>query len=284
MTHSIDSLNNKTVLITGGARGIGKGLAKACLEEGARVIITNLDSDTARTTCAELSSLGDIRAVRCDATDRGAVDALMDDIWSNEGPVDLVFCNAGAGGMEKLLETSIESVRHQFATNFESALHIAQSYVPRMSAGDRPGHIMFTGSENSLVFPEGNAPLAMGIYGCTKHSMLILAEWLRYELRKSPVSVSLLLPGPVLTERLAETFAALENDPSNPDLRSVMPAEAEQVLRDRFITPETCAAIAIRGLKLGLFFIPTQKHIRDDVDKRYREVSDAFDQLEAHLG
>jgi len=272
----MQTLADKAVLITGGAQGIGKGLARACLREGARVVITNLDTEVAARTVAELSELGEIRAVRCDATDRSAVDALLDGIWAREGALDLAFGNAGAGAMCPVLEMPLEDVHAQFSLNVDACLHLAQSLVPRWTAEQHPGHIMFTGSENSLVLPAGNADLAMGVYGATKHALLILTEWMRYELRGTPVTVSMLLPGPVLTERLAATFQTLTENPDDPALRAVFTREAEQTLRERFITPDQCAEIALEGLRKGLFFIPTQAYIKEDVDARYREVSDAF--------
>lgn len=273
------TLEGKTVLVTGGARGIGKGLAEACLSEGARVIITNLDAKVAAQTVNELSAIGQIRAVRCDATDRGAVDDLFDDIWSNEGPVDIAFSNAGAGGMARILDTPIEDVHQQFSTNFDSAIHLTQSYARRLIQADRAGHIMFTGSEHSLVVPSDNADLAMGIYGSTKHALVVLAEWLRFELKDSKVGISVLMPGPVLTEGLAATFETLASNPNDPGLRSRFSQTSEQTLRDRFITPQTCAEIALRGLQQGLFFIPAQPHIKADVDARHKELIDAFEAL-----
>ena len=275
----METMKDKTVLVTGGAQGIGKGLARACLSAGARVVITNLDRAIAAGTVSELSALGEIRAVRCDATDRAAVDALFDDIWATEGPVDLAFCNAGAGAMRPILETPIEDVHQQFAVNVDSALHLTQSLVPRLVDAGRGGHIMFTGSENSLVVPAGNVDLAMGIYGGTKHALLVIAEWLRHELRDTGVTVSVLMPGPVLTERLAATFDALAENPNDPTLRATIPESAERVLRERFISPDQCAEMALKGLSKGLFFIPTQAYIKDDVDARYREVSDAFNAM-----
>ena len=274
----MDSLQDKTVLVTGGAQGIGKGLARAFLREGARVVITNLDRAVAQATVEELSALGSIRSVRCDATDFPAVDALLDDIWATEGPVDLVCGNAGAGAMQPLMDTPMEDVRRQFAVNFDSCVYLAQSYVRHLSANDgqASGHIMFTGSEHSLVLPEGSAPLSMGIYGSTKHALLIFAEWLRDELRDANVGVSMLLPGPVLTERLAATFAALDANPDDPELRARFAPSAEQALRDRFISTDECAEMALKGLKAGLFFIPAQPHIKADVDKRHREITAAF--------
>ena len=107
---TFDSLEDKTVLVTGGARGIGKGIARACLKGGASVVITNLNPEVGRAAEAELSSLGKVRAVSCDATDRTAVESLVDDIWSAEGGLDLVFSNAGRGGAERALDASMDDI------------------------------------------------------------------------------------------------------------------------------------------------------------------------------
>lgn len=273
---TITSLKGKTVLVTGGARGIGKGIARACLEEGARVVITNLDIAVGKETEAELSSLGSIRAMRCDGTDRQAIDELMDDIWAHEGPIDVVFSNAGRGFSVSTLEASIADVNDIFSTNYNSAVHLAQSYIPRMIALDRPGHVMFTGSEHSVGLPAGNEGLNFGFYGATKHALLALAEWLRADLQQTCVSVSLLMPGPVLTESLASTFEILETDPDNQQIRQQFSKEVEALLRERMISTRQCAQLALKGLKQGLFYIPTQSYIKSDIDRRNEELEKAF--------
>ena len=274
-----DSLKDKTVLVTGGARGIGKGIARTCLGEGARVIITNLNADVGAATAAELSSLGEIRSVVCDGTDRAAVDALVEDIWSNEGHLDLVFSNAGRGGSERVLQASEQDIHDIFATNFESSVNIARSCVPRMLEAGSPAHIMFTGSEHSVGLPAGNEALGFAFYGATKHALLIMAEWLRSDLRGTNVSVSLLLPGPVLTEGVAAAFAQLDEDPDHPVIRQQFSPEVERLLRERIITTDECAAVALRGLRAGLFYIPAQAYIRTDIDRRYQEMAEAFEAL-----
>ena len=276
---TITSLKGKTVLITGGARGIGKGIARACLKERAQVVITNLDIAVGKKTEEELSSLGSIRAIRCDGTDRQAVDELMEDVWANEGPIDVAFSNAGRGFSASTLEASIEGVNDIFATNYISSVHLAQSYVPRMIALDRPGHIMFTGSEHSVGLPAGNEGLNFGFYGATKHALLALAEWLRADLQQTSMSVSLLMPGPVLTEGLAGTFKILETDPENLQIRQQFSKEVEALLRERMISTQQCAQHALQGLKQGLFYIPTQSYIKSDIDRRHEELERAFSLL-----
>jgi 3-oxoacyl-[acyl-carrier protein] reductase len=276
---TFESLNGKVVLVTGGARGIGKGLAAACLADGAKVVITNLNADTGRRAQTELSSLGPVRSVRCDATDRGDVEALLDDIWRTEGPLDLVFSNAGTGGRQRALEAPVEDVRGLMATNFESSVQIAQSCIRRMLREDKPAHVMFTASEHAVGLPAGNEDLGFAFYGASKHAMLIFAEWLRADLAGTNVSVSLLMPGPVLTEGVADAFRQLDQNPDNPAIRAVFSKSVEALLRARAISTERCAQVALQGLRAGLFYIPTQPHIRQDIDRRYQELTAAFERL-----
>lgn len=265
-------LTGKRVLVTGGAQGIGKGLAKACLGRGATVVICNLDEQVAAATVDELSALGPIRAERCDVAERAQVDALLDGMEQREGLPDIVFCNAGYGGVSPILEMPMADVERLFAVNFHSMIHLTQSYVPRVRNAGGNGHIMYTGSENSLVAPPYLKDVNMGMYGATKHAMLVLAQWLRWELEGSGVDVSVLLPGPVLTERLAESFGSAAADDRFSD-------ESAQKLREMFMTTDACAEVALAGLEKGLFYIPTQPHIRADVEARHREIMAAFDAL-----
>ena len=274
------NLHGKTVLITGGAQGIGKGIARQSLLAGASVVITNLDDAVGQATEAELSSLGSIRRVRADVTDDAATAALLDDVFAREGRLDVVFANAGAGMMKPLMDCSPADVTSQFDLNYFSNLRLTQDYVRRVQKRGAVGHIMYTGSENSLVMPPDNAELKMGIYGATKHALLVTAQWLRHELAGTGVSVSVLMPGPVLTESLASTFSALATAAADDPLHQVIPPHAEKVLRERFISCDECGRIALKGLELGLFFIPTQGYILEDVNARHRELVAAFKALE----
>lgn len=270
------NLQGKTVLVTGGAQGIGKGIARQSLLAGASVVITNLDDAVGTATEHELKSLGPIRRVRADVTDATSSAALLDDIFAREGRLDVIFANAGAGLMKRLMDCTPADVSSQFDLNYFANLYLTQAYVGQIRKRGATGHVMFTGSENSLVMPPDNAELKMGIYGATKHALLVTAEWLRHELQGTGVTVSVLMPGPVLTESLAGTFAALAKAGPDDPLHAVIPPHAEKALRERFISCDECGSIALKGLELGLFFIPTQGYILDDVKKRQAELGAAF--------
>ena len=279
MRKRFKSLKNKNVLVTGGARGIGKGIAKECLKEGARVFITNLDEQVGHATEKELSLLGEITSLQCDGTDRAQVESMVVGLWKREGPLDLVFSNSGSGNQHRVLEANTDEIQKILATNFESAVNIAQCCVPLMIKEQNEAHIMFTGSEHSVSLPKGNESLGFAYYGVTKHAMLIMAEWLRHDLSGTNVSVSLLLPGPVLTESVANTFDMLAKEPGSPQFRAIFSEKVELLLRERAITTEQCAEIALKGLRAELFYIPTQKYIFGDVENRFNEMKTSFQLL-----
>jgi short-subunit dehydrogenase len=95
------------------------------------------------------------------------------------------------------------------------------------------------------------------------------------------MSVSLLMPGPVLTESLASTFKILETDQDNRQIRQQFSKEVEALLRERMISTQQCAQRALHGLKQGLFYIPTQSYIKLDIDRRHDEIERAFAALDA---
>ena len=122
---------------------------------------------------------------------------------------------------------------------------------------------MLTGSENSLSVPDAVKRFAMGVYGASKHGLLIMAEWLREEAREKPLDLHVLLPGGVYTPLVAGGL---------PDFDKLPPEM-------NMISPERCAELALKGMDLGLFYIPTHAHLADDMQPRVRGVADALKAL-----
>ena len=72
------------------------------------------------------------------------------------------------------------------------------------------------------------------------------------------------------------TFKILETDPENQQIRQQFSKEVEALLRERMISTQQCAQLALQGLKQGLFYIPTQSYIKSDIDRRHEELERAF--------
>jgi NAD(P)-dependent dehydrogenase (short-subunit alcohol dehydrogenase family) len=254
---------DKVVLVTGAASGIGRALAVAMAARGARVIAADIDGAGA----AETARLTGGDALTVDLAQPGAAVDLIDRAHALAGRVDMIASNAGMGsgpGPKRLLKADLDAPRvaAMFEVNMFAAIRLVQAWVPRLEADGRRGRLMITGSENSLSVPDAVKTFGLGLYAASKHGVLVLAEWLRQEMAggNKPLDVHILLPGGVYTGMTAD---GLGPDPAG------WPADMH------VITAERCAEIALDGLDKGLFWIPTHRHLADDMGPRHDGIADA---------
>ena len=252
---------NTTALVTGAASGIGKALAEALVARGAFVVMADVDEAGVQAVAAAIG--GRAYAIAVDLAAPAAAASLIEQSFGWRGRLDLVCSNAGIGRNKKLKNESLgPETERLFAVNFFAAVRIAQAYLRVLEPSGARGRLMITGSENSLSVPAAVKGRGLGLYGATKHGVLIVAEWLRDE-SASTLDVHVLMPGAVYTPLIARVL---------PD-----PALAPPELG--LIMPERCAEIALKGMDLGLFYIPTHAHIAHDIEPRYRGVLDALTAL-----
>lgn len=250
-----------TALVTGGASGIGKALAQALMARGAKVIIADIDETKLRATGAEI---GAAKAIACDLADPDAPARLIEDTYAVTGRLDLVCSNAGIGNNRRLMKTTLDDgVKRLFDVNLFAALRLAQAYHARLVAGGTRGRMLFTASENSLSVPAAVKGMGLGLYAASKHALLIMLEWMRDELKDAPLDIHVLMPGAVYTPLVARNL---------PDPK-MAPPELDMIM------PEQCAERALKGLDLGLFYIPTQPHLARDMRPRTEGVAQALDAL-----
>jgi NAD(P)-dependent dehydrogenase (short-subunit alcohol dehydrogenase family) len=186
------SLTGKVVAITGGGRGIGRAIAQALADEGARVAIGDLDRGSAEGAAAEL---GDgARGYGLDVSDHAAYTAFIDDVERNVGPLDVLVNNAGIMPVTPLVDETPESIVRQLEVNLHAVIHGTQEAMRRM-VPRRTGHIV---NVSSIAGRTGFPYLAT--YCATKHGVVGLSEAARVELRGTGVEVSVVMPSTVRTE------------------------------------------------------------------------------------
>lgn len=250
-----------TALVTGGASGIGKALARALVDRGAYVVVADLEQAKVADAVSELE--GKALGLVCDLADASDAKRAVDEAFAWRGRLDLVCSNAGIGHNKKLKNEMFGApVERLFAVNCFAAVHIAQAYLKVLETTGARGRLMITGSENSLSAPAAVKGRGLGLYGATKHGLLIIAEWLAAECRDA-LDVHVLMPGAVYTPLIAKALP----DPS------LAPASLHLMM------PERCAEIALKGMDLGLFYVPTHAHIGDDIKPRYEGVQAALREL-----
>lgn len=249
----------RLALVTGAASGIGKALAEALAARGARLVIADRDEAGAAAVAAALGGA----AIGCDLSDLTAPEQLLADVVTTHGVPALICSNAGLGRNRRMLKEEFGTEAWSlFQLNLFSGLRLAQVYVAACEEAGIRGRMMLTCSENSLSVPDAVKTFGLGLYGATKHGLLIALEWLRNEAAAAgkPIDLHALCPGGVLTPPIAAQL---------PDPSAAPPGF-------HLIAPERCAELALAGMDAGLFYIPTHPHIADDMRVRSNGIEAAL--------
>ena len=160
-------LVRQVVVITGGAGGIGEATARAFAAQGAEVAVLDLDGGKADEVADGIGGLG----LRCDVTDRDAVNAAFDTICDAHGGVDLVVSNAGAAWQGGIGEVDEATLRRSFELNFFGHQNVAQAAVRVMLAQRTGGALLFNASKQAV-----NPGPGFGPYGLPKAATLFLMK------------------------------------------------------------------------------------------------------------
>lgn len=180
----------KTVLITGGSRGLGLVLAREFAGHGARLVICARDSDELDIARAELSSRGtEVLAVPCDLADRQQVHNLVDAAIRHFGSIDVLVNNAGTIGVTPIEHATMEDYHYAMDTNFWGAVHTAYYLVPHMQQR-RSGRIVNISSIGGKIGVPHLAP-----YCASKFALNGWSRSLRGELMKDGIVVTTVIPG-----------------------------------------------------------------------------------------
>ena len=209
MSRTSRDLDGSVVAITGGARGIGRATAQACVRAGMRVAIGDLDLAAAQLTARELGD-GTI-AVELDVSNRSSVRRFLDATEERLGPLDALINNAGIMHLGRLVDEDDASTRRQVDINVHGVLHGMKEALPRMTARRR-GHVV------NIASTAGKAGFAgAATYSGTKHFVVGASEAVRFELRGSGVEISCVLPVVVRTELAAGVSKARFVDHLEPE-------------------------------------------------------------------
>jgi NAD(P)-dependent dehydrogenase (short-subunit alcohol dehydrogenase family) len=228
------SWTGKICLVTGGARGVGRAIARALAQAGAIVQVGDVDVPTAATEAerAEFGA-GSIEFVRCDVTDDDSVRAWTEGAFRRFGKIDVLVNNAGLVRWDDVLRLPVEDARRMMRVAFDGMVLCTQAVLPRMLAAGA-GRIVNMGSIAGDVFVFGGC----AAYAASKAAVNAYTRVLQAELAGSPVRVTLVCPGPVRGTRFDEDVTT----------RRLLPSVAERFPK---VGLDDLAAGVLRALSAG---------------------------------
>ncbi len=188
------SIDGAVAVVTGGASGIGKGIARALLRRGARVVIADIEEPVLQRAVGELAPLGPVEGVRTDVSNEESVTALADHVFETHGYCNLLFCNAGvtSGGGGKPWQQEPNDWRWCFGVNVFGVAICTWAFVPRMIASNQPGQVIVTSSGDGGFAPVPTA----SVYASSKAAASCFTEALNHNLisEGTKVRASVLYP------------------------------------------------------------------------------------------
>jgi 3-oxoacyl-[acyl-carrier protein] reductase len=194
------SLQGRTAIVTGGSKGIGKGIAETFAAAGVNVVITGrnqADIDSAVTELAHHP--GTVSGVAADVTSQDDCRRVVAEAVARHGTLDIVCANAGVFPLAKLEDLTPDDLEHVLGTNFKGTVYIVQAAVSALEASGH-GRVIIT---SSITGPITGYP-GWSHYGASKAAQLGFIRTAAMELAPKHITMNAVLPGNVITEGLIE--------------------------------------------------------------------------------
>ena len=186
------NLLERVILVTGGGRGIGRAIARACVAEGARVVVVGRGAEACRATVEELEP-GRADWLTCDVSDPDQVKAMVEEVVARHGRLDGIVINAGRSAGGPLADLTAEALREGVDTKVIGSLAVVQAALPALRQSDQARVVNIGGVSAQRVTP-GAAVTAIANSG-----MNTLTAYLARELAPEGINVNCVIPGYILT-------------------------------------------------------------------------------------
>ena len=264
---AFNDLRGKTAVVTGGASGMGKGIAQALIAEGMRVFIADIERELLQSTAGEIGAT----AIQADVSDFGSVRELARRSCELAGTVHVICNNAGVGPMGRIRDLSLEDWRWVLDVNLWGVIHGVQAFLPILTANPEGGHIINTASIGGLVTMPG-----LGAYAVSKYGVVALSETLAQELAEdgARVGVTVLCPGPTRTNIKTST----RNRPGGlgqGGLRDIDLEKTEFGAAARWIEPLEAGRVVVEAMRRGELYAFTHPEQLGAVEARFAAIQAA---------
>jgi NAD(P)-dependent dehydrogenase (short-subunit alcohol dehydrogenase family) len=270
----MQNLPGKTAFVTGGASGIGLGIAKALLRAGMHVVIADVRDDHLRAAQAELGSAERLLALKLEVTDRAAYARAADAAEKRFGKIHLLCNNAGVAVVGPTILATYADWDWVMGVNLGGTINGIVTILPRIQKHGEGGHIVNTASMSGLM-PHPGAT----IYGTSKGAVVSMIECMRAELEPQGIICSAFCPGAVqsdIANAAKNRPAALaETGYAESDKRRQQGGNFFHLYR----TKEEVGERVLQGILNDELYIMTHSEFREGVEDRAQAMCAAVPRL-----
>jgi NAD(P)-dependent dehydrogenase (short-subunit alcohol dehydrogenase family) len=277
----VKDLAGRVAVVTGGASGIGRGLAERFAAESMRVVVADIEEPPLQETVQSIRARGgEAAAVTCDVSSWSSVEALRDACTAAFGPADVLCNNAGVAATGAVSELSIRSWEWCLGVNLWGVIHGCRAFLPAMIERGS-GHIVNTASILGHLTSGG-----LGPYNVSKHGVVALSETLHAEMQAdgTGVGVTCLCPGLVSTnildsernrpERLQDQSGVAGSWDSDAVAGSAE-SETRAAIRDLYaqaLRPSAVADMVVRAVQDNELWLFTDRDFDSAIAARHRDI------------
>ncbi len=266
------NLAGKVAFITGGASGMGLGMARAFADEGMKLMLADVNEVRLSAAEQEFKDQGvDVATIICDVSKLKQVNAAADATIEHFGKVHVLCNNAGinvGGTYEELSQQDWDWV---IAVNQLGVQYGISAFLPKIKAHGEGGHIVTTSSMAGMV----NAGPGWAPYNASKFAVVVMNEVLYSELKETNIGVSVLCPGAVATN----IIEAADSRPSNFGSSGDKPVIAGDVaeLLEHGLDPDVVGKLVLEGIQEEQFYLFTDPRMFKAVERRFERIQRGFD-------
>ncbi|MDF1831081.1 MAG: SDR family NAD(P)-dependent oxidoreductase [Porticoccaceae bacterium] len=266
------NLAGKVAFITGGASGMGLGMARAFAGEGMKLMLADVNEVRLGAAEQEFKDQGvDVATIICDVSKLEQVNAAADATIEHFGKVHVLCNNAGinvGGTYEELSQQDWDWV---IAVNQLGVQYGISAFLPKIKAHGEGGHIVTTSSMAGMV----NAGPGWAPYNASKFAVVVMNEVLYSELKETNIGVSVLCPGAVATN----IIEAADSRPSNFGSSGDKPVIAGDVaeLLEHGLDPDVVGKLVLEGIQEEQFYLFTDPRMFKAVERRFERIQRGFD-------
>jgi NADP-dependent 3-hydroxy acid dehydrogenase YdfG len=270
----MQNVEGKVAFITGGASGIGLGIAKAFVDAGMKVVISDIREDRMNEVMDGFRQRrqGDrVHALKLDVTDRERFFRVADETERVFGKVHVLCNNAGMGLLGSIKLTKFDDWDWGISVLIGGVVNGIQIFLPRILKHGEGGHIVTTSSMGGAL-PLSGSP----VYSTAKAAVIAMCESLRGDLAADNIGVSAFCPGPVATNIREVGMLRPERYRANSGLGEVEQGLANRENSPNWMSIEECGKRVLEGIRRNDLFIFTHREFKEGVEERMQAMVDSF--------